>query len=204
MFLSGGRRADGRGPASRSGRLGQPATLRAGRRRGYNSRGGAEPPLRSFVAAAPGIPAGPHPSEIDVCLPCSPLPRSEGGAEGGGVARARDTMASRPPAPTATDNKAANNNVSSSSTRSSKSHPAWRGLPADERAAMKQEIADILEAFAERMLRPGLLDRRDARRLRPDALDRQRPPRRFPGADLQPVRVAGWAPTWRCRTRTWR
>jgi chlorite dismutase len=30
--------------------------------------------------------------------------------------------------------------------------PAWRGLPADERAAMKQEIADILEAFAERML----------------------------------------------------
>ena len=29
---------------------------------------------------------------------------------------------------------------------------AWRGLPADERAAMKQEIVDILEAFAERML----------------------------------------------------
>src|SRR5215210_6393657 len=29
---------------------------------------------------------------------------------------------------------------------------AWRGLPADERAAMKREIGDILEAFAERML----------------------------------------------------
>jgi chlorite dismutase len=28
----------------------------------------------------------------------------------------------------------------------------WRGLPADERAAMKQEVADVLEAFAERML----------------------------------------------------
>jgi chlorite dismutase len=30
--------------------------------------------------------------------------------------------------------------------------PVWRGLPADERAAMKQEVVDILEAFAERML----------------------------------------------------
>jgi chlorite dismutase len=30
--------------------------------------------------------------------------------------------------------------------------PAWRGLPADERAAMKQEVGDVLEAFAERML----------------------------------------------------
>ena len=29
---------------------------------------------------------------------------------------------------------------------------AWRGLPADERAAMKQEVADVLETFAERML----------------------------------------------------
>ena len=29
---------------------------------------------------------------------------------------------------------------------------AWRGLPADERAEMKQEIAEILEAFAGRML----------------------------------------------------
>jgi chlorite dismutase len=30
--------------------------------------------------------------------------------------------------------------------------PAWRDLPADERAAMKQEVVDVLEAFAERML----------------------------------------------------
>jgi len=30
--------------------------------------------------------------------------------------------------------------------------PAWRGLPADERAAMKQEIIDILDSFAGRML----------------------------------------------------
>jgi chlorite dismutase len=30
--------------------------------------------------------------------------------------------------------------------------PVWRGLPADERAAMKQEVVDVLEAFAERML----------------------------------------------------
>ena len=29
---------------------------------------------------------------------------------------------------------------------------AWRGLPADERAAMKQEIVDILEEHADRML----------------------------------------------------
>ena len=30
--------------------------------------------------------------------------------------------------------------------------PAWRGLPADERDAMKQEVVDVLETFAERML----------------------------------------------------
>jgi chlorite dismutase len=30
--------------------------------------------------------------------------------------------------------------------------PAWRGLPEAERAAMKQEVVDVLEAFAERML----------------------------------------------------
>jgi chlorite dismutase len=30
--------------------------------------------------------------------------------------------------------------------------PAWRGLPADERAAMKQEVTDVLETFAARML----------------------------------------------------
>jgi chlorite dismutase len=30
--------------------------------------------------------------------------------------------------------------------------PAWRGLPADERVALKQEVVDVLEAFAERML----------------------------------------------------
>jgi chlorite dismutase len=28
----------------------------------------------------------------------------------------------------------------------------WRGLPADQRAAMKQELVDVLEAFAERMM----------------------------------------------------
>jgi chlorite dismutase len=30
--------------------------------------------------------------------------------------------------------------------------PAWRGLPADDRDAMKQEVARIVEAFGERML----------------------------------------------------
>jgi chlorite dismutase len=30
--------------------------------------------------------------------------------------------------------------------------PTWRGLPADDREAMKQQVADVLEAFAERML----------------------------------------------------
>ena len=30
--------------------------------------------------------------------------------------------------------------------------PAWRGLPASERDAMKQEVVDVLETFAERML----------------------------------------------------
>jgi chlorite dismutase len=30
--------------------------------------------------------------------------------------------------------------------------PAWRGLPAADRDAMKQEVVDVLEAFAERML----------------------------------------------------
>ena len=30
--------------------------------------------------------------------------------------------------------------------------PAWRGLPPDDQAVMKQEVADILETFAERML----------------------------------------------------
>ena len=30
--------------------------------------------------------------------------------------------------------------------------PAWRGLPEADRTAMKQEVVDVLEAFAERML----------------------------------------------------
>jgi chlorite dismutase len=59
-------------------------------------------------------------------------------------------MASRPPG--------THGNGQSSGTRQFvkytflKVAPAWRGLPADDRAAMKQQVADILDAYAERML----------------------------------------------------